>query len=355
MVARADYNFIVKYGEITPDGVAVYDLNSRKFVYVNRFLTQIFGADDRELKENASNALTLVHPEDLPFAEHRYRELLSIGCIPPTEFRLKLAEDVIKHVSCEVLWLEESYTFALFIRDITDEKFHHEYLVKVSAYKDTLLDMLIHNLSGPLFLSRDAMRILQSSDTGAAADASKLIDIIGQSTSHCISIIDDFMQYEHTESVRTSVKKTRFDIVDKVEIATKVFREMNRNKKFVIKSGLEDRNISSDSVKFLQIVHNIISNAVKYTADDGTINISILQEANWFVVTISDNGTGIPPALRSHIFKEKVLGTPGLNGEKSNGVGLYLVHQLVQLLGGSITFTSEENAGSTFALRFPKE
>jgi two-component system sensor histidine kinase VicK len=155
--------------------------------------------------------------------------------------------------------------------------------------------------------------------------------------------------------VRTSVKKTRFDIVDKVEIATKVFREMNRNKKFVIKSGLEDRNISSDSVKFLQIVHNIISNAVKYTADDGTINISILQEANWFVVTISDNGTGIPPALRSHIFKEKVLGTPGLNGEKSNGVGLYLVHQLVQLLGGSITFTSEENVGSTFALRFPKE
>src|SRR6478672_5117917 len=132
---RADYNFIVKYGEITPDGVAVYDLNSRRFVYINRFLSNIFEGTDKSMIEDASSIMKIVHPDDLEYVESRYRELLSIGCIAPTEFRIVLPNQV-KHVSCEVLWLEESYTFAIFARDITTAKEHEDYVVNFTAKKD---------------------------------------------------------------------------------------------------------------------------------------------------------------------------------------------------------------------------
>lgn len=86
MSHRADYNFVMKYGEVTPDGVAVYDLNSRRFVYMNRYLRYMLGFREAEKLPDSTEIMKLVHPDDLEYAERLYRELLSIGCIAPASF-----------------------------------------------------------------------------------------------------------------------------------------------------------------------------------------------------------------------------------------------------------------------------
>jgi two-component system, OmpR family, sensor histidine kinase VicK len=351
---RADYNFIVKYGEITPDGVAVYDLNSRKFVYVNRFLSNIFEGADKNLIKDASSIMKIVHPEDLVFVENRYRELLSIGCIAPTEFRIVLPGQV-KHVSCEVLWLEESYTFAIFARDISALKEHEDYVVKFSAQKDTLLDMLIHNLSGPLYMSRGVLSLVNAGGHQQSENFDKQLGLLRDSTENCIEIINDFMKEEHETSAQVSVKNSRFDILEKIEVALQLLREMNKEKRFEVKASLTDRNMSADPVKFLQIMQNILSNSVKYTDDNGIIAVEIKEDGLWVEFVVRDNGTGIPAAILPLLTKQRVLGVPGLRGEKSKGVGLLLTSTLVDLMKGRITIESVENEGCTVTLTLPRE
>jgi two-component system, OmpR family, sensor histidine kinase VicK len=352
---RADYNFIVKYGEITPDGVAVYDLNTRTFVYRNRFLSNIFEGDDEGFQQNASAIMKLVHPEDLSYVEDRYRELLSIGCIAPTEFRISVG-GLVKHVSCEVLWLEESYSFAIFARDITSVKEHEDYVVKFTAQKDTLLDMLVHNLSAPLYMSRDVLKAIHGDEENLnGADTNNQFTLLRDSTEHCIDIINEFIKGEHEESTLVSLKSSRFDIPEKLEIAVKMLRAMNKHKNFEIKAQIKNRNISTDPIKFLQVIHNLLSNSVKYTARDGLVMIEAMEEGQWVHFIVRDNGIGIPAALLPQLMKQRVYGTPGLQGEKSNGTGLYIVGQLVEIMRGKVSIESAENEGCTVTVSLPRE
>jgi two-component system sensor histidine kinase VicK len=73
-------------------------------------------------------------------------------------------------------------------------------------------------------------------------------------------------------------------------------------------------------------------------------------------IVIKDDGVGIPEKLQPYIFEKQTrAGRPGLKGEVSNGIGLYVSKKLTKLLGGKISFESKENKGTTFKLEFPKE
>jgi two-component system, OmpR family, sensor histidine kinase VicK len=354
MFSRADYNFIVKYGNLTPDGVAVFDLNSKKFVYLNRFFTHIFGVDEESLKEDASMIINSVVPDDLEFLDARYRELLSIGCISDTGFRIRDSDHNIHYLNAEVLWMEESYTFAIFVKDITLRHQHDEQVLKFTAQKDSLLDMLIHNLSGPLHLSKDVISILSSPPKGSDAEAARLISIIRKSTEQCIDIVNDFLREEHLASMNTFVKKTRFNVVEKISMMLDLVTEMNSDKKFTFDSPSSPVNLYSDPVKFCQVIQNLLSNSVKYTREGGKITVKV-HENGGCKVEIADNGVGIPDHLRETLFHKPVKGTQGLKGEKSQGMGLYIVGQLVDMLGGELSYKSEESAGTEMTISFPTE
>jgi two-component system, OmpR family, sensor histidine kinase VicK len=354
MFDRADYNFIIKYGGLTPDGVAVYDLNSRKFVYLNRFFERIFGMPGDELLEDPKLIIDRVHPDDLGFLDNRYRELLSIGCIGPTEFRIMFSNGSIRFLSAEVLWVEDSYTFAIFVKDINPQRIHDEYVLSFTAQKDALLDMLIHNLSGPLYLSRDVLKHMGENNGKDGHDFEKTHAMVLQNTEQCLDIVNDFLKREHVESVNTFVIKTRFALPEKINLTLALMKQMNPGKKFTLNTPAHGLNISSDAVKFCQVVHNVLSNSVKYTRDDGHIDITVTEEEQAYRIDVRDDGTGIPEELKSRLFKERVDGKPGLKGEKSNGMGLYIVKQLMHMLGGDVKLGDAER-GTTVVIEIPQE
>jgi two-component system sensor histidine kinase VicK len=353
MLTRADYNFVVKYGEVTPDGVAVYDLNTRKFVYVNRFLRDILGMAERETLEAGDSVLKFVHPDDMEFVEHHYRELLSIGCMGAAEFRVLRPDSQVRNVSAEVLWLEESYTFALFVKDVTTFRKHEEFVVKISAQKDTLLDMLLHNLSGPLHLSHDLIAAMRKEN--GDGEHGRLLNIIADTTAHCIGIIQQFLQNEHAESTNVVVRRSRFSIREKILFIVELVKELNPEKQISFVCEPENSFVISDPVKYCQIVHNIISNAVKYTEDGGQIGVFVSGADHTMAVSVSDDGVGVAAQLRDQLFVQKVSGFPGLKGEPSNGTGLFLCRRLSDLIGGKLTYEPRDQGGSLFTFSIPRE
>lgn len=356
MENRQDFNFIKNLGEITNDGVAVYDLGTRKFVYVNQNFTNIFEFHPDDLFSNSSIILQIILAEDTAYLSSRFDELLREGCINTTEFRLKLSDDVMKHLSCDVLILENKNLVTAIVKDISLAKQHEDYLIKYTAQKDTMLDMLTHNLSGPLQLSKDLIASMQKGyTTSSDLDMTRLISIMQENTQQCIDIVNDFLREEHSESSRTYVRKTRFDVLEKINVTLTKLIALNKDKFFSVTTDLKNLNINSDAVKFFQIIHNILSNAIKFTRANGHIDINVTEDVDSYTIRISDDGIGIPDILRPTIFLEKVIGRTGLKGEKSNGLGLSIAKKLVQVMGGEIWFDSQDEVGSSFYIKLPKE
>lgn len=342
-------------GEKSADGVFVYLVKEQYFSYTNEVFNRMFQYNPNGTP-SIDFVLKLVLSEDKDYLLSRFKELVNTGALNSAEFRLKHSDKQLAHFCCDVFMTGEN-TITGFVKDITKAKEHENYLVEYTAKKDAFLDMITHNLSGPLYLSKNILGWLQKSMTkNDVAHLETLLNLLSENTEQCIDIVNDFLHEEHIESQQVYVRKTRFNAVEKIKPILEKLRDMNPDKKFFFESVRQDVNILSDSVKFFQIIHNLLSNAIKFTPADGKITISVTEEDKSYIFTISDNGIGVPEKLIPFLFNKRgAAGREGLQGEKSNGIGLFVVKKLVELLDGEIWFESSENSGSSFFVKLPKD
>lgn len=344
-------------GDLSKDGVFIYDLKAERFVYINDILPRIFELNKEDLLQQPRLVLPLIRSEDAFYLRHRYTDLLLEKCITNNEFRLQFADGRMLHLSLDAYLLVEHSTIAGFVKDQTLEKEHEDYIINYGAKKDTLLDMMTHNLSGPLELTQNILSWMQKTyKHEAPGDINAQLVLIQNNTQECLEIVNDFLREEHAESERIFVKKTRFDLLERIYNTLEKIIVSNKGRKFRIITNLDNLNITTDSVKFFQIIHNLISNAIKFTPENGQIDIVIEETEKSFIVRVRDNGIGIPHHLQEKLFDRN---TParrsGLNREISTGMGLSIVKKLTQLLDGQVSFKSEENKGSIFSIELPKD
>lgn len=343
-------------GELSQEGVFVYDWKDEAFTYMNPVFAGIFKLRQEELMVSPRLIIPFFHAEDIYYLQHCYSRLLRERTIE-TEFRLQFPDKSIMHLCLDAYLVKDTTLVAGFLKDITKNKQHEDYIVNYGAKKDTLLDMLTHNLSGPLNLSKNILRWMQDSYAGKdSGEISKQLRYIQDNTQQCLDIINDFLKEEHMESEKIYVKKSRFDVLDRIIVTVDKLIATNKNKKFRLVTDLENLNITTDNVKFFQIIHNLVSNAIKFTPDGGEIDIIVEEKEDCFRIHVKDNGIGVPAALQPRLFdKRTTAGREGLNNEASTGLGLSIVKALVELLDGKVWFTSEENKGSTFSIELPKD
>jgi two-component system sensor histidine kinase VicK len=355
-VYQADYNLIIQASKLTGSGVAIYNLKKQRFEYTNESFHTIFETTKEQLDDKGEFLLKLIHSEDIDYLRNRYDELLQKGFLETTEFRLHFAWERIKYIRAFMLVLESGNLIASIIADISQPKLHEDYLINYSIRKDAMLDMLTHNLSGPLQLSKDIIAsIKQGLCDEKSVEMKKLISIMQENTQQCIDIVDDFLREEYVESTHVYVKKSRFDAIERLRVLIEKLGEINKDKKFVLHTSLHSLSISSDPVKFFQILHNVLSNAIKFTEADSEIVVQVHELDGNFQVSVKDTGVGIPEHLKPLLFKGRVAGRTGLKGERSFGMGLSITSQLVELMKGKIWFESEQDKGSTFFIQLPKE
>lgn len=347
---------IQRIGELSKDGVFIYDLRNHAFVYINDAFSAIFNVEKKLLLEQPKLVLPFIRSEDAYYLRHCLSELEKTLSITNTEFRLHFSNGVMTHLTCDAYLTDDSSLVTGFIKDITREKEHEDYIINYGARKDTLLDMMTHNLSGPLHLSQNLLEWMRRNYGSKAPEISVELQLIQDNTKHCLDIINDFLKQEHLESEKIYVKKTRFDVLNRITATLDKLIASNRNKQFRLITDLENLNISTDSVKFFQIIHNLVSNAIKFTPDNGQIDIIVEETPATFIIRVKDNGIGIPRHLQLTLFDKRTpSGREGLNKEESTGLGLSIVKTLVGLLNGKVWYETEENKGSTFSVEFPKD
>ena len=110
----------------------------------------------------------------------------------------------------------------------------------------------------------------------------------------------------------------------------------------------------ADCAKLTQVVYNLMENAIKYTQEGGAIKVRLIRSGRDAVMTVTDNGPGIPREDQAHIFDRFYRVDKARSRETGGtGLGLSIVHQMVLMHGGSVSVESEEGRGSTFTVELP--
>jgi two-component system, OmpR family, sensor histidine kinase VicK len=346
-----------KIGNLSSDAIFAYDTVARRFKYTNASFRDLVFLTNESLEQQPSTAISRIVDSDLNYLQTKYGELLIKHSLLNVELAIRTPNVPVRQLSCDGYYLSDEGMVIGIVKDISKPKEHLNYIINYGAKKDSLLEMLSHNLSGPLNLSQRVLSLMDKTlRKGDVHSVSGHLEFIRSTTQHCIDIILDFLKEEHFLSERIYVNKNRFDVIEKIDAIVERFRQSYLDRPLRVSTNLKNLYVSGDDVKFMQIINNLLSNAVKFTPANCDIEILIQETGEMFVVMVKDDGIGIPAHLQPLIFQKYTLaGRTGLNGEKSIGVGLAIVKELVSLMKGDIRFESQENKGTAFFLTLPKE
>lgn len=169
-------------------------------------------------------------------------------------------------------------------------------------------------------------------------------------------LIDSLINISRLEADMISIDKKEKNLKECIESAISSVKADAAKKNITIKNDIkEDCILAIDRKWTTEAIFNLLDNAVKYTAPNGKINLSLDNGINYFALNIEDNGIGIDTDEYNDIFKRFYRSRNDIvQNEKGSGVGLYLVRKIMNLQDGNVMVSSEKGKGSTFTLYFSK-
>ncbi len=230
-------------------------------------------------------------------------------------------------------------------------------LEKAYRVKSDFLSNMSHELRTPLNSIIGFSSILLG-DRGdpLTADQRKALEKVLKNGKHLLQLINDILDFSKIESGRMHVSIETESVEGVVNGAVMTAESLIRQKNINLKDDIAENIpvINSDVLKIKQILVNLLSNAAKFTDENGTITIRARYEAPMIRISVIDSGIGIEPKNISKIFEEfSQVDNSHSRKYQGTGLGLPIARRLAQLLGGDLSVQSVAGQGSTFTLSVP--
>ena len=219
--------------------------------------------------------------------------------------------------------------------------------------RDEVLAVVSHDLRNPLSVidmcAASLSDKLAPDDTGALS----LVRTIESSTAWMNRLIEDLLDVARMEAGRLALERQPHDLVRVISEATVMLEPLIAEKTIALREELPDYlpRISVDARRIVQVLENLVSNAVKHTAPGGEIHISATSADGEVRVAVRDTGAGIPSENLAHLFDRFWQARGARRG--GAGLGLAIAKGIVEAHGGRIWVESEVGRGSTFAFSLP--
>ena len=226
-----------------------------------------------------------------------------------------------------------------------------------SKLKDEFLATLSHELRNPLNVvlgySELLLRTPQIADTPQLLQISKALKRNAQSQSQ---LINDLLDLSRLQMGKVSLNRETVSLGTILDNAVETVRADAAAKNITISVTSPDQVfvVDADPLRMQQVVWNLLNNAVKFTPDGGAITLSLKSEGAEVLLTIEDSGPGIDPEFLPHVFEMfRQADSSSVRRHGGMGIGLALVHQLIQLHEGSVSVASGPDHGAKFIVRLP--
>ncbi|RDV11954.1 PAS domain S-box protein [Pontibacter diazotrophicus] len=339
-----------------------YEVDAASFTHLNPAFSYLWNRTRESIMAKPSTILDTVHPDDKDYLIKEYHELLDGIIKYDIEFRIILPDKSVSWMLLNPKLVTDKQgrrVLAGIVEDITAAKENIANLQKFAAKKNSILEILSHDLAGPIANVQGLADLLSDyTKEYGNSEVDNIVRIIRESSEKSIRMIREFVQYEFLSSSNTAVLKRRVDLVEKLKEVMEQYEdgEFLIKKNFQFTSSSEELYVYLDQNKFMQVINNLISNSIKFTHDDGVILVDVSEKEASVLITVKDNGIGIPKRYHGELFlKFTPARREGLKGEPSTGLGMSIIKTIVEWHNGKIWFESEENRGTTFFIEIPKE
>ncbi len=231
------------------------------------------------------------------------------------------------------------------------------------AMREDLTNMLVHDLKNPLVAAAMALEIYRrhraqrgEKTEEAQQEQEELLRIAAESNERLRRLIEDILDVARAEGAEMPLALERADLVQIVREAVEAAQARARRAQVAVGESYPDGPLfmSVDAGKIRRVMDNLLDNALKYTPPEGTLRVQVRREPGEALVSVSDDGEGIPPELQERIFEKFGQAQAAREGRRmSVGLGLAFCKLAVERHGGRIWVESAPGYGATFAFALP--
>ena len=365
------HNSEVRYRRLfqtAKDGILILDAETGRILDANAFMAGLTGQELRDLLGKELHEIGLFG--DVAANKAAFRELHDKGYVRydhlPIQHRdgrttdVEFVSNVYKEGHRQVAQCN--------IRDISARvAMERQIQVQTQALadqhrrKDEFLAMLSHELRNPLAPIRSATHLLSLQERGSEnLIAKQAREVIERQVASLTRLISDLLEVSRIINARIRLKRETIDLCQAVRHALETAAPLLSRQNHELTTQIPDFAaepvwVNADPSRVEQVIVNLLSNSAKFTEKGGKIDVSLERELNHAILRVRDSGIGIAPETLPHIFDLFAQADRSLERSQGGlGVGLSIVHKLVEMNGGTVEARSEGiGKGAEFVVRLP--
>lgn len=354
-------SFFLDQAAASPHVHFIYEVAAGRVTYINAAYEQLLQGHSDQVNEELPALLARLHPDDLPLLA-RYWQLWTQGRLhDEIEVRLRPTAGGPEQWLCVTPHWQQDAAGQVWlggtVRDITRTKHYQDSSDKFNSKKNTVLEILSHDLSGSFVMVQQLTGYVRDAlGNYANPQVPEMLNMVLDTSQRSVQLIRNLVDQEFLETTEIPLKRERVDLRERISEALAPAQYLPGGEALHLQVELPPKPVYAevDVNKMLQVMNNLLLNAYKFTPDGGHITVRLEELADKVRISVADDGIGIPAHLQPRLFERF---TParrqGLRGEPTTGLGLLLCKTIVELHGGTLTVVSAEGQGSTFTAEFP--
>lgn len=328
-------------------GEMVCSINERgEFTFLNPYCKTILWMEPEELI--GKPLIDFVYADDVLVADQFLNNTKSDDKSPEFDLRLQRADGQLTETRWSTFWSPAHQSHFCVVLDVTEQK-------NIERLKQDFVNMVSHDLRSPLMSIHASMTLISAGAKGEISDeVRKSTNDAANSIELLTILVNDLLDFQKLQEGKMQLAPSEFELRELLTESVNLLESAARKKNVEIDLKPGEWNVTADQSKLRQTFTNFLSNAIKFSPQDGTISIDVMQENGWTEVRVIDQGPGIPEGYEEKIF-DAFEQVPSTQQKEGSGLGLAICKLIATAHGGATGVYPSENSGSVFWIRFPTQ